>query len=205
MLQTAPSRVERRKEKTRKALLAVALELFQEKGIYWTKIEDITERADIGKGTFYQYFQTKEELLEVLLQQGLDELLARMREAVRDSVPGSDLLCGIVHAKIDFHLQHKEYLLLFHQVRGLLQFRIDSVRSLRRVYESYLDELGALIGPTLRQDNGAGISAREFAMALSAFTVGLLTHHLLFDRTGEWSQHRTQIQSQLERSLQAIM
>ncbi len=205
MLQTAPSRVERRKEKTRKALLAVALELFQEKGIYWTKIEDITERADIGKGTFYQYFQTKEELLEVLLQEGLNELLSRIQEAVRDSTPGPGLLTHIIQAKIDFHLQHKEYLLLFHQVRGLLQFKIDSLRNLRRVYEAYLDRLGSLIAPALRQDNGADITAREFALALSAFTLGLLTHYLLFDGKGEWLQNRAQIQSQLERSLQAIM
>lgn len=205
MLQTAPSRVERRKEKTRKALLAVALELFQEKGIYWTKIEDITERADIGKGTFYQYFQTKEELLEVLLQEGLNELLSRIQEAVRDSTPGPGLLTHIIQAKIDFHLQHKEYLLLFHQVRGLLQFRIDSMRNLRRVYEAYLDRLGALIAPALPQDNGAGITAREFSLALSAFTLGLLTHYMLFDGNGEWPKNRTQIQSQLERSLRAIM
>lgn len=205
MLQTAPSRVERRKEKTRKVLLAVALELFQEKGIYWTKIEDITERADIGKGTFYQYFQTKEELLEVLLHQGLNQLLSRIQEAVRDDGLGPDLLDRIIQAKIDFHLQHKEYLLLFHQVRGLLQFRIDSVRNLRRVYEAYLHQLGELIAPALRQGNGEGITAREFAMALSAFTLGLLTHHLLFDGKGEWALNRTQLQSQLERSLQAIM
>ncbi len=205
MLQTAPSRVERRKEKTRKALLTVALELFQEKGIYWTKIEDITERADIGKGTFYQYFQTKEELLEVLLQQGLNDLFTCIEDAVRDSTPGSRLLTRIIQTKIDFHLQHKEYLLLFHQVRGLLQFRIDSMRNLRRVYEAYLDRLGALIAPALPQDNGAGITAREFSLALSAFTLGLLTHYMLFDGNGEWPKNRTQIQSQLERSLRAIM
>lgn len=205
MLQTALSRVERRKEKTRKALLAVALELFQEKGIYWTKIEDITERADIGKGTFYQYFQTKEELLEVLLQQGLDELLGRIREAARDSAPGPGLLTRIIQAKIDFHLQYKEYLLLFHQVRGLLQFRIDSLRNLRGVYEAYLDQLGDLVTPALVPDNSTGTTAREFALALSAFTLGLLTHHLLFNGNGEWPQNRMQIQAQLERSLQAIM
>ena len=204
-LQTTPSRVERRKEKTRNALLMVALDLFQEKGIYWTKIEDITERADIGKGTFYQYFQTKEDLLEVLLQQGLNELLSRIQAAVRDGDPGPGLLTRVIRAKIDFHLQHKEYLLLFHQVRGLLQFRIDSLRNLRRVYEAYLDQLGELIVPALPQGNGAGITAREFALALSAFTLGLLTHHLLFEGRGEWPLNRTQIQSQLERSLQAIM
>lgn len=205
MLQTALSRVGRRKEKTRKALLAVALKLFREKGIYWTKIEDITERADIGKGTFYQYFETKEELLEVLLRQGLEALLARTDEAVQTLDPGPQTVNSIIQAQLDFHLEHKEYLLLFHQVRGLLQLTTDSVRNLRRVYDGYLDRLGDLIQPALGGANGQSPSAREFAMAVSAFTLGLLTHHLLVDQDGDFQRTRPHVQAQLERSLQALM
>lgn len=204
MLQTSLSRVERRKEKTRTALLAVALELFHEKGIYWTKIEDITERADIGKGTFYQYFETKEELLEILLRQGLDALLARTAEGIQGLDPGPEALNQIIQAHLDFHLEHKEYLLLFHQVRGLLQMTTDSVRKLRRVYDDYLDRLGQLISPAVA-GREHGLSSREFAMTISAFTLGLLTHHLLFDQAGEFQRNRGDIQAQLERSLQALM
>ena len=206
MLQTQLTRVERRKEKTRKVLLEVALELFHAKGIYWTKIEDITERADIGKGTFYQYFSTKEDLLEVLLQQGLDALLARTAEALAASTEEHDSLTKIIHAQLDFHSAHKEYLLLFHQVRGLLQFTTESVKNLRRVYAGYLDRLGTLITPIVRgHETIRSLTDREFAMAISAFTLGLLTHHLVFDQNREFAEHRDHIQSQLQRSLQALL
>ncbi len=205
MLQVQPSRVERRKEKTRHALLGVALDLFHEKGIYWTKIEDITERADVGKGTFYQHFATKEELLEVLLRQGLDALLYRTREAIRVPETGAHSLTPVIQAQLDFHIEHKQYLLLFHQVRGLLQFTTESVRNLRRVYDAYLDQLGDLVEPVLSDGRGHGMPPREFAMAISAFTLGLLTHYLLFDQGGQFLQDRANIQSQLERSLEAIM
>lgn len=55
------SRVEKRKAKTNRRLLEVARQLFSEKGIYWAKVEDITETADFGKGTFYKYFDSKAE------------------------------------------------------------------------------------------------------------------------------------------------
>jgi AcrR family transcriptional regulator len=67
---TPSARVARRKQKTQEILLQVALGLFSEKGIHWTKIEDITERADIGKGTFYKYFPTKEALIRILYSGG---------------------------------------------------------------------------------------------------------------------------------------
>ena len=165
MLRATPSRVERRKERTRKALLAVALELFHQKGIYGTKIEDITERADIGKGTFYQHFETKEELLEVLLAQGLDALLARSHEAAHTSGADTEFLSRIIQAQLDFHLEHKEYLLFFHQVRGLLQLSTDSVRNLRRVYDGYLDQMGVLIEPALNSRDGNAMPALVEALA----------------------------------------
>ncbi|GIW53700.1 MAG: hypothetical protein KatS3mg082_0104 [Nitrospiraceae bacterium] len=202
MAPAASSRVERRKARTRQTLLDVALALFSEKGIYWTKIEDITERADIGKGTFYKYFETKEALLQALLQQGLDLLLMKTKEAARGAKPGPKLLSKIIEARLDFFLEHPEYLLLFHQVRGLLQLTTESARDLRAVYDEHLDRLGALLRPAL---NGKGATNRTLSTALAAYTSGLLTYYLLFDKAGDLKRRRGEIQALLEQSLQALM
>lgn len=205
MLKTPLSRVERRKEKTRRVLIEVALGLFYEKGIYWTKIEDITEQADIGKGTFYQYFDTKEALLQALLREGLDRLLTRIAEAVQAVPPGPKTLSKAIEAQLDFYLDNPEYLLLFHQVRGLLQLTSGHVKGLREVYDGYLDRLGEILSQAVDQNEDPGAWARELAMAVSAYTSGLLTYHLLFDRTGDFKRRREEIQAQLERSIQAIL
>lgn len=60
--------MERRKARTRAALLAAARELFAARGLERTTIAEIAERADIAIGSFYNYFPTKEELLEALLE-----------------------------------------------------------------------------------------------------------------------------------------
>ena len=39
------------------------MELFGERGFLETTVEDITEAADVGKGTFFNYFPTKEHVL----------------------------------------------------------------------------------------------------------------------------------------------
>jgi AcrR family transcriptional regulator len=61
------SRRERKKLETRQALLEVALDLFREKGFDGTTVEEITERADVAKGTFFNYFSSKEVLLRELV------------------------------------------------------------------------------------------------------------------------------------------
>jgi AcrR family transcriptional regulator len=56
-------RRERKKEETRQAILAAASELFKEKGYEATAVDEIVNRADIVKGTFYYHFESKEQVL----------------------------------------------------------------------------------------------------------------------------------------------
>lgn len=56
-------RRERRRTETRERLFRAALALFAERGYMATTVEDITEAADVGKGTFFNYFPTKEHVL----------------------------------------------------------------------------------------------------------------------------------------------
>jgi AcrR family transcriptional regulator len=58
-----PGRRERHRTETRDRLYRAALELFAERGFLETTVEDITEAADVGKGTFFNYFPTKEHIL----------------------------------------------------------------------------------------------------------------------------------------------
>lgn len=51
------------KEKKREDIILAALEVFAEKGFQRTTIKDIAERAGIGKGTVYEYFKDKDEII----------------------------------------------------------------------------------------------------------------------------------------------
>jgi AcrR family transcriptional regulator len=73
-MNTTISRRERKKEETRQRLLSVSLELFHEQGYSATTVEDITERADVAKGTFFNYFPSKEVLLSELCVWGIEKL-----------------------------------------------------------------------------------------------------------------------------------
>jgi AcrR family transcriptional regulator len=56
-------RRERRRVEIRERIFRAALELFAERGFLETTVEDITDKADVGKGTFFNYFPTKEHVL----------------------------------------------------------------------------------------------------------------------------------------------
>jgi AcrR family transcriptional regulator len=58
-----PGRRERRRQETHERIFRCAMRLFAQRGYLDTTVEDITEAADVAKGTFFNYFPTKEHLL----------------------------------------------------------------------------------------------------------------------------------------------
>ncbi len=59
----SPDRRQRRSAEIRERLFRAALGLFAKKGFTETTVEDITNAADVGKGTFFNYFPSKDHIL----------------------------------------------------------------------------------------------------------------------------------------------
>lgn len=68
------SRRESNKHAKRQRLLTESLRLFREKGFEQTTVAEITEAAGVAKGTFFNYFPTKEDVLLALGEQTLGKL-----------------------------------------------------------------------------------------------------------------------------------
>src|SRR5438874_11938210 len=130
------SRRERRKLATREALIKAAQEVIAVKGVYLTVIEEITERADVAKGSFYQYFRNRDELLDVLLTRRLEEFQTR----IETTPPGTFAVSVriLVHHHLEYFLQHEDFLLFLHQIRGLITMDRDDTPSVREAYRRYL-------------------------------------------------------------------
>jgi len=62
----------------REVILAAALELFAERGFHGTAVPLVAEKAGVGAGTIYRYFESKEALVNALYQKWKGELLAQV-------------------------------------------------------------------------------------------------------------------------------
>ncbi|MDR3739268.1 MAG: TetR family transcriptional regulator [Terracidiphilus sp.] len=94
-----PGRRERKAAETRRALFRAALKLFSERGFSNVTVEDITEAADVGKGTFFNYFPTKDHVLGVMAEIQVGQIA----EAVAQAVAGRRSIRG-VFAQLSRHL-----------------------------------------------------------------------------------------------------
>jgi AcrR family transcriptional regulator len=76
------SRRDRKKEATRIQIIQAGIELFSKHGIEAVTVDQIAEAADVGKGTIYNYFQTKEDVVVAFMVDLERRVQTRLRLAV---------------------------------------------------------------------------------------------------------------------------
>jgi AcrR family transcriptional regulator len=87
-----PGRRQRRSTEIRERLFNASLTLFARKGFVETTVEDITEAADVGKGTFFNYFPSKDHILLAFGEMQLLKLEAAIELARKTGEPMPEFL-----------------------------------------------------------------------------------------------------------------
>ncbi len=86
-------RRQRRAAETRLRLFRCALQLFGARGFPNVTVEDITEAADVGKGTFFNYFESKDHVLGVMAE----IQLGKIKEATTLAESGKPTIYSVLH------------------------------------------------------------------------------------------------------------
>ena len=89
------TRREKRGQETRSRIFHAALQLFADGGFSVTTIEAITSAADVGKGTFFNYFESKESLLLEFREMQMAKVRAFVTENLESDAPLATLLHGL--------------------------------------------------------------------------------------------------------------
>lgn len=82
------------KEQTRMKIIQTALELFIRKGYGATRMSDIAKEANISVGNIFNYFKSKEELYETLINLGLERMTIDFSQDIVDPL---DFFSELIH------------------------------------------------------------------------------------------------------------
>jgi len=164
------SRQQRRSSATHQKLLDAAHEVFAAKGFGATRIDDITERADVGKGTFYYHFGSKERVIQEVMASVLGELVALLEVRCAGISDLRDLLDTLIGAHIEFFCNRWADFVLHFQGRTDLTLE-NSYEGMEAPFVDYLECVEGLLASVLKERVSAAV-LRRIACAVAGFTSG---------------------------------
>ncbi len=83
-------------EKRKQELLQIAYRMFLTQGYETTSVDEIIEAAGIAKGTYYYYFQSKEQMLEAVIGMMIASEVQAARRVLASETPAPQKIVGIV-------------------------------------------------------------------------------------------------------------
>ncbi len=189
------TRVERRKRQTRERIFQTALDLFVEKGLDETTVAEIAEDADIGKGTFFTYFPTKESVFS--------EVTAQLVDAMESSVEAARAAGGSLEARLLAYFQpaikwHSSNPVLSRYMLAAFMRDTASLQaeriSQRRLYERLAHEL--------MEAQAAGTITKDVDLAAAVTAIA----GTYFGSLGAWhgAETRTPLAADFTRTLQIV-
>jgi AcrR family transcriptional regulator len=174
---TLTTRKEREKQNRRCDIIKAARIVFARRGFNEATLDEIADVAEYGKGTLYNYFQSKEELFDAVIDDGLGAIVRAAHDACDDpNRPLDEAYLAFARKILQILFENAELVPLI--MRELHRYKLKSQ------VERHLPEMfDALIAPLIRARKAGKISAKLppaklailfFSMVISIFkTVGL--------------------------------
>ena len=138
------------KDAKRTEILIAAMEVIAAKGFSQTKMSDIAKNANIGKGTIYEYFKSKDEILVFSFKHYMEQIENITFEKLKTISHPTEKICAIFTAFIDFfNTTSSDYFEI------ITEFWAESIRnhdsernrliSFKDIYEEYRTVIGDII------------------------------------------------------------
>jgi AcrR family transcriptional regulator len=164
-----PGLRERKKQRTREAIVRAAQQLFVERGYHGTTLPDIAEAADVSTRTIFGYFASKEDILFA----DLDQQQAALACAVADRPAGSDTLEAVREFILSTRRADRSEL---DEQLTVLTSRDPNLRSLRR---ARLTQVVEVLAPAIAEDLRAAPDDPRTQLVIASLAAGF---GLLIDR-----------------------
>ena len=167
---------ERIKKEKRNLFIISALSAFEEKGFNNTRIKDITKKANTSVGNFYNYFNSKEEIFEVIISGIAELMISKFRELFiyfkENRIPPISAVKNLFRGYAKIFRAKKETFLIFFEQMGGINIKYRTKRN--EIIDNFTDEVEKIIIKLLEfgaREQNPNISARVWtSTVLGVFT-----------------------------------
>jgi AcrR family transcriptional regulator len=107
---TVATRREREQHMRRETILDAGRKLFKDKGFEATTVDEIAALAELGKGTIYSYFKSKDEIYIAILETEFEVLKERMNQAIEKATTAINALSNLYETFIQYNLERRGFI-----------------------------------------------------------------------------------------------
>ena len=145
-------------KRTKLKIIDAAREIMNNKGVLKTSVNDIVRQAGVAKGTFYLYFEAKEDIINAIIEANIVHFKTLFR-SLKDMPVSPEAVEGMIDQLIRALKEHTDILKSMHHVRFLSELNVGLIKN------SLADEFADYIKPWLDR----GVSQKMIVISDTRF------------------------------------
>ena len=136
-----PEQFEEIRESRKQQIMDTALELFAKQGYANCSIAQLAKHSGISKGLMYNYFESKEALLETIIEEGMSEILAYV-DPDHDGILTTEELTGLIRKVFSSIRENQQFWILYMSI--VLQPRVKEFLE-GELFSNIMDQYGPML------------------------------------------------------------
>lgn len=164
---------------TKRRIFNTAIKLFSEKGYDNTNIEEITAIAGVAKGTLYYHFTKKEDIFDLLIEEGLKLLKNNIELKTKECKTAQDKIKAVILVQIKVTVKYENFLnVVFSELWGSENKNIKC----RKAMFEYIKTLEKIIKEGIEKGEFYDGNVEALASGIFGVTCSSLIYRLKRDR-----------------------
>jgi len=177
------------RERKQREIAVAAMSVFARRGFEATSMREVAEKAGVGKGTIYEYFRSKEELIATSIQVWMEQIVTRIEALVRPIEDPEEKLRTYIDAMVDGFLEDERVTRLILSIFQFFMTRLHDTtlgEVLQSMFSLGVDSISSILVEGI--DRGVFSldgpeEARIIAVNLTAYLDGLCIDYLVTGRS----------------------
>jgi len=180
------NRGKRRKINTRNKIIRASYKTFSKKGLFRATLDEITEEADVGKGTIYYHFRNKLHLVSYLTKKSIEELVTYCKQEIAGIEDPHKLIKKLINAHFTFFEKKRALFDVLFFIRGALHqdFENRYIRKMQSDYKKYISFLAHTLDDGIEKGVFRPFNSVNQAYVLHGTIIGFISQWITNERKG---------------------
>lgn len=167
-------------EKTKsQIIIEAAYEVFKDKGFQKTKMEEIAEKAGVGKGTLYEYFESKKDLYEEMYRWYIEKYFNNLGKNIASQNTATDKIRVIIKNHFSHLNQAKSLFIRLETEHNSMDLSTKMRKQINEIYRNNFNEIKQIIETGIAEGEFRNLDSALSANFLLSSIIGM-GHSMLF-------------------------
>ena len=197
--------IQAKHEKKQKQIYLAALKILAKRGFHNTKMQDVAEKAGLGKGTLYWYFKSKEELFGFVIRSGFEDFNLSVISAINQVNHPLKKLKAAFEESLNFYFTNKDHIWIltsFWSVSGLKKLSNQLMKEVNEEFATYRHIVEGVLANATRLGHINPGNNRKRAAHFMALVDGLMVQRVLGMHTEESDKTEAEVFKEYLKGLQ---